>query len=144
MSTPKFIKKMAVLVAIESIVGTIVLPVATSLGAAPSACAYSSAVVNTCLRPAFTTWPLATNVCPTAGARQFTEKCDASTRPDTVAAANPHTVSSMAAMSPACKKPAYCPMSSARQTMRNSAVPTSAWSTSKPAQRLKAALALTA
>jgi len=39
------------------------------------------------LRPAFTTRPRATKARPMAGETQFTEKCDASTRPATVAAA---------------------------------------------------------
>jgi len=116
--------------------------VATSLSLSspwPSGCANSSAPTNTCFRPAFTTRPRATKASPMAGEMQLMEKCEASTRPATVAAAKPLTVSSSAAIIPACRKPVYWPMSSSRHFMRSSACPSAAWVTSKPAQRLKAA-----
>ena len=70
-----------------------VSPVATSDISPRSFSARSSALAKTCLRPARVVDPFATKSRPTAGLRQFIERCDASTRPTIVAAANPHAVS---------------------------------------------------
>jgi len=99
--------------------------------------------VKICVRPALTTRARATNRRPTAGRRQLTEKCEASTRPAKVLAAKPQAVSIRAPISPACRKPLYWP-ASARHGISNSTSPGLALSTSKPAQRLNSALAFTA
>src|ERR1044072_6973005 len=82
--------------------GTInVSPVATSDLSPWSFSAKSSALAKICFRPARIVVPFAMKRRPTAGFRQFIEKCDADTFPADVAAANPHAVSSRAAIIPA-------------------------------------------
>ena len=89
------------------------------------------------------TRPRATKALPIAGARQLTEKCEASTRPARVNAAKPQAVSISAPIIPAWRKPAYCPCSSCHG-IESSISPAARQRTSNPARRLKAALALRA
>src|SRR6516162_2585553 len=99
-----------------------VSPVATSEISPCSFSAKSSALAKICFRPARIVVPFATKRRPTAGLRQFIEKCDAVTLPTNVAAANPQAVSSNAAIIPACRCPAYW-VKSSRHRMRISSAP---------------------
>src|SRR6516225_10767364 len=121
-----------------------VSPVATSeISPCSLISAKSSALAKICFRRARIVVPFATKRRPTAGLRQFIEKCDAVTLPINVAAANPQAVSSNAAIIPACRCPAYW-VKSSRHRMRISAAPSPAATTSNSASRLNAAEALTA